>query len=510
MTTDNPNAHTPLPSNRPARPAPSRHIARRKRRARLLNLAGVAITGAISAGALLWLFGFVFYVVGSNSMAPALLSTPEVQDNVLCSRLTYRFRQPRRWEIAIFETPATGAEAAAAAPDQIAGDAGMTIKRIVGLENENLAIAGGDIWTRPVGEARHTRQVKPDTVQRGMWIGVYREDFADLSTEEFLRFWEGAGEVAVRGGALAMAAGSRLRYLPQAPVGERNRRALRELPGIPDRYLFRQRVFFACRSCGTAFDAVIDNQKVAGRCPTCRYLNDEEAATHYESRSGLPELGPFGAPGTRQGDFRHFRNHTYAWVSDLKVSFEARLAGGASGIRVDLAGEDRVASVVLKSGAAALNDRPLELGARHLRAGEWTRVEFYVVDGAVRLFLGADRAPIFDRVLWFGERRDRNFHGWKSGIALAAVDGDVEIRDLAIDRDVHYYGGDDLDIPGFLAAMSDQGDIDIGPGRFLPLGDNTPASLDGRSWGGLDMSRLHGTALWIWEPEDRRGPIPSP
>ncbi|MCC8190050.1 MAG: S26 family signal peptidase [Planctomycetes bacterium] len=484
---------------------------RKRRRSLRNNLLAVGVTSLLVAASLFWIFAFHFYNVGSNSMAPALQARETERDRLLCWRLTYHYRKPKRWEIAIFDTPGIAADRQIAGLNT-GGESGLTVKRIAGLENEQLAIAGGDIWTRPVtGQGDYVRQVKPDSVQQGMWIRVYTEDFTDRSTEEFLAAWEehGAEPVAVRNHMLLLPPDTRLRYKPMARVGivGQNDRLV-ELPGIPDRYLLHQDLLYVCKACGHNFSTTVDSYPAPARCPACRHLNQEDAVTLYTFRSGLPETGPYHVGNVLQGDMGHFRNYTYNFVADLKLETEVRLDRPDSVFRAELSGEDRVASLSLSTDQVLINDRPV--ANVQVKAGEWNRVEFQVVDGAVRLFLGENRTRVFDRPVWLGPKPDVNFDGGRSGVAVATAGGGVTLRRLTIDRDVFYYSGQNQGIGTYLSGMTQEGDVLVGPGQFFPLGDNSTVSLDGRSWGAVDMDLLRGTALRIWSPPDRAGPIPAP
>lgn len=491
----------------------AKQSGQKKKRRFWLNLATVAITLILVLGVVTWLTAFHFYNVSSNSMAPALLSSLDHNDRLLCSKLTYHLRKPVRWEVATFDTPSTSANTTIAG-FQTGGETGLTVKRIVGLENEHLAIAGGDIWTRPLAGGEFVRQVKPDSVQRGMWIEVYTEDCSNISDDEFFLFWkklggEKAGLTPDR--ILRLGDGTSIGYIPKTRVGVTgsNMRML-ELPGIPDRYLLPQQLFFKCQSCGADYDIHWEKQIIYSRCPVCRHLNDESAVTYYELRSGLPETGEYHAGNVPQGDLAHFRNNTYNFVSDLKITAEIRLVGPGSRFRAELSGDKRVASIELGADNPLVNDRALSGGKAALRPGTWTMVEFQVVDGVVRLFIGPDRTEVFNRVMWKGENHGDRYDGGESGILLAAKGGDIELRRLSIHRDIHYFSGRRDGMGAYLGAMDVNGEIDLPPGTFLPLGDNTTVSLDGRSWGAVNMSLLRGAALYIWSPKERAGRIPSP
>jgi signal peptidase I len=96
----------------------------------------------------LWRFGVIFFAVlgvlfsiyhagfemteiASPSMAPTLLGDERSQrDVVLCERVTYWFRSPRRWEIVSYQHP----------------DGFHVLKRVVALPGETIALNDG----RPV------------------------------------------------------------------------------------------------------------------------------------------------------------------------------------------------------------------------------------------------------------------------------------------------------------------------------------------------------------------------
>ena len=84
------------------------------------------------AGALFIIYhvGFDVSVMVSNSMAPTLRGS-SVHDGewVLTERLSYRLREPRRWEVVTFRT-----------------DEGIQVmKRVVALPGETVSLAEGDV-----------------------------------------------------------------------------------------------------------------------------------------------------------------------------------------------------------------------------------------------------------------------------------------------------------------------------------------------------------------------------
>ena len=91
------------------------------------------------------------YRIPSSSMEPtlhcarpALGCEAHYSDRVLANRLVYRFRDPNRGEIIVFNTPS------AAARD--CGEGGTFVKRLVGMPGETVKEDGkGNIWIEPKG-----------------------------------------------------------------------------------------------------------------------------------------------------------------------------------------------------------------------------------------------------------------------------------------------------------------------------------------------------------------------
>lgn len=49
--------------------------------------------------------------------------------------------------------------------------------------------------------------------------------------------------------------------------------------------------------------------------------------------------------------------------------------------------------------------------------------------------------------------------------------------------------------------MSDENDsIEMGEGEYLPMGDNTLSSYDGRYWGTVPKAQMVGPGSCIWWP----------
>ncbi len=124
-----------------------------------LEAFGVAILAAV----LLKWFCIEAYQIPTSSMQPTLMGSSEarVYDRILVNKLIQTFREPERWDITVFKYPLQKNQ--------------NYVKRIVGMPNDRLTIAGGNVY-QVEGEgdaARYATLRKPDDLQESMWKNVY-------------------------------------------------------------------------------------------------------------------------------------------------------------------------------------------------------------------------------------------------------------------------------------------------------------------------------------------------
>jgi signal peptidase I len=123
-----------------------------------------ALAMAVAVAMLFKIFVLEVSRIPSGSMQPTLMGNPETQvfDRVLVDKLSFQFRDPKRWEIVVFKHPIERSR--------------VMVKRLVGMPGEQLKIDHGDLWTRASDTDEWRVQRRPDSVQREMWRRVDSDD----------------------------------------------------------------------------------------------------------------------------------------------------------------------------------------------------------------------------------------------------------------------------------------------------------------------------------------------
>ena len=172
---------------------------RRLEREKKKRKAGVAELLLTAVVALVLVFGFVrpfvveAYRIPTESMVPTL----EVGDRVLANKFIYRFTEPERWDIIVF--------------DSVDEDDDQTlIKRVVGVAGDEIQVEGGVLYVNDeaqeeayLNDADQSRSFYGPTVvpeEHIFVMGDNRGNSADsrvfgplplenLKGEAFMRFW---------------------------------------------------------------------------------------------------------------------------------------------------------------------------------------------------------------------------------------------------------------------------------------------------------------------------------
>ncbi len=122
-----------------------------------------ALVMAIVVALLFKYFVLEISKIPSGSMQPTLMGNPEtgVFDRTVVDKLSFRFRDPERFEIVVFKHPLERSR--------------IMVKRLVGMPGEQLKIENGDLWTRADENAAWRNLRRPAPVQREMWRRLRRD-----------------------------------------------------------------------------------------------------------------------------------------------------------------------------------------------------------------------------------------------------------------------------------------------------------------------------------------------
>lgn len=159
-----------------------------------------AVTMAIAMAVMLKYFVVEAYKIPTGSMQPTLLGASwdadgdgriddGIYDRIIVDKFSYHYRDPVRWEVAVFKYPLDRSK--------------NFIKRICGMPGEELRIEGGDLWTRASSAEAWKVLRKPRSIQREMWkpFDERSDRYSEWRKLAGAEAWEveGRSRVAARG-----------------------------------------------------------------------------------------------------------------------------------------------------------------------------------------------------------------------------------------------------------------------------------------------------------------------
>jgi signal peptidase I len=377
---------------------------------------GVAILAAV----LLKWFCIEAYQIPTSSMQPTLMGSSEahVYDRILVDKLVQTLREPERWDIMVFRYPLQKNQ--------------NYVKRLVGMPNDRLSIAGGNVYqvTDKDGKRSYAVLRKPDDLQAAMWKEVY------------------PARCVVRGEGKAL--GALLAGSPARAVAEDGDRFVLDVETEARLYVRIDAdggfVDLVWDGYPTATAAAIRQETQQQRRPQ-EIVPDARLRATVERDAGVAEVA-FEIDVVRPGRDRL----TYAFV----------VRG------------DKGRLVVRGKGTQVLGESP-EF-ACELPAGAATELGFAHVDDQLIAWRDGDELQRFDTAAW--PCRD----GCEVGGPTATGDhcvvpqivcrgrGKVRVDDLRIDRDQHYTRAGSPEV------------IEVPDAHYFMMGDNTLQSVDSRDW----------------------------
>ncbi len=406
-------------------------------------------------------------------------------DRIIVDKLTYDFREPARWDVVVFKYPE---------------DAKTNyIKRLVGLPEETVTIAGGDIWTtRGDGPQRIAR--KPPTTLLAMLQCVHdsRHVAEDLARGGWPTAWtDWSGVDGRAGGGWKTDDEGRSFAVSCPPDAEAMLRFRRLLPTEAD------------------WDSITAGGSAAV-APAPAVIGD-----HQPYNDGRP-----GRLRQRQGDPAPIDGDH--WVGDLAVEVDLESRGGSGSVTLDLveAGIVHACTLDLVDGTATLvradGQEGVSATARTAVRGKgrW-RVLFANVDDELSLFVNGSRVATTGATTWEGNvaaagaarpvatggRPGDTDRGDLAPAGITARGADVRVAGLRVLRDLYYIASGDGYVMNGSLPEPPSVTYRLEPDQFFMLGDNSAASKDSRAWGTpqrplhhVDRRLIVGRALAVFWP----------
>jgi signal peptidase I len=384
--------------------------------------------------------------IAAEAATPSLLPETRMGDRVLVLKFLYPFSEPKRWDVVVFKNPT----------DPV-GATHNYIKRLVGLPEERLLLADGDVFAAPTGTPVDSLRIqrKPEHVQRAVWQPVYDSDYIPVNRSRLEQAWRQAFPLP-----------------PWKPVAGRW-----EL----------------------------------GDARVWRSEGDGELRWDWQALP-IDDRTPYNM-------FRPVQ--PFYPVSDLRIAAAVEAEDPAAfSTSLDLRVRSHVVRFELRDGRAAVSMRHLEGGAAgeaivaeeaevRLPGSGAFEVEFWHVDQAISIWVDGREAVRLEyewgpierlRSAFFGRTLEQYLRDPVAAIPTPpdlawrfAGGGPVELRRVRLDRDLYYRpmrltpfdaaGASGRPLPTLGFGCDPESPAELVEDQFMMLGDNSAASRDSRVWG---------------------------
>ena len=392
-------------------------------------------------------------------------------DRILVNKFAYDFSEPKRWDVVVFKYPEEAKT--------------NYIKRLVGLPNETVSIAGGDIWTSR-GDASAQIARKPPDTMRAMLQCVHdsRHASAELLQAGWPLCWS---DWSPRGGE---AAG---RWI----TSDEGRSFSVSSSAVDTPATLRFRHFFP----------TAEDWEAVGR---------GESLERLARPTLIDDFQPYNAIATRPH-----------WVGDLAIEMVCEVVGENGGrLTLELVegGEPHRCDIDLATGAATLTMAGSQGDATTLPQaptpirgkGSW-KILFTNVDDEISLFVDGRRMAFDQPTAWTRSLAEVSLNQPAVGsaepgsrdpsdlspVGITVAGAEVRVKALRVLRDTFYIGAIDVGARPGEILEEDRIEFDLESDQFFVLGDNSAASKDSRLWlegHHVDRNLLIGKALAIFWP----------
>lgn len=354
-------------------------------------------------------------------------------DRILVLKYLYGLFSPKRWDVVVFKNPTR--------PEQ------NYIKRLVGLPDETVWLADGDVFVRTAADEEagaienavegFSIRRKPEFVQRAVWQPIFDLDYTPADPTALNMHWP---------------------------------------PWYGDGWSFDE----AARAARHDGDAT-------GGAAVLRWNNRLRPINDWNPYN-LPELTPAAGP-------------TDAFsVSDLRLMTAVTPDADGLAMSFRLITRAHLFEFVLAGSTAEVRYRPVEANddtqfiarksgtIRPFRGGEVRRIECWHVDQSMKLFVDDELIVELDYE-WDAAKRlllatgsTTGWHASEPDLEWRFENAGVTLHHLRVDRDLYYEPAHLNSIEGPAFGTHPDNFAILGPDHFFMCGDNSPASSDSRKW----------------------------
>lgn len=406
-------------------------------------------------------------------------------DRILVDKFSYHLTGPSRWDVVVFKAPQAQEVNGVPAPRA------NFIKRLIGLPGERVVLLDGNVYIAPAGTNDFAIARKTDIqanrhwekIQRAVWQPIYHSQYVPI---------EDGRETG---------------------------------PGRDDFHAWR-------------VPWVVESGKWdlgSARRPSRVY--------RFEGGSGEIQFEMSGSYGTIQYNDQRAKYPYNQMLGSTNPIEDVRLACAftpltpnakltlATTARLDRPGNniETLSATLSSDGTLALSavdpdGKPRPLGSPHqlaaLKQGIACDIELWLVDDEASVWINGEREMVYRIDLTWDQIAARQPQRRSPRVSLAVeADGPVELRRVELDRDIYY------DPSGFITdgysrseAKRIDGKLELGPNpldlreqsdthdaEMFCLGDNQPASKDGRDWYDVNAWVRHR----YFDGEKRPGVVPG-
>lgn len=405
-------------------------------------------------------------------------------DRILVNKFSYHLSEPSRWDVVVFKAPQDERVNGIPAPRS------NFIKRLIGLPGERVVLLDGNVYTAPAGtnDFAVARKTDPlanrhwEKIQRAVWQPIYHSQYVPI---------EDARETG---------------------------------PGRD--HLHAWRVPWVAES--GEWDLGTDRRpsrvySFAGGTGEIRFRMAGDFGTpEYNSQQNKYPYNRVAGSTNPIEDIRLAASFTpLTKTAALTLSTTARLDQPGDGPETLAATIDTAGHLKLQAISEDGTARELVSSEklRPLKHGVATEIELWLVDDEASVWINGELKMAYRVDLTWDQIAARQPQDYSPRIGISVdSDGPIQLRRIELDRDL-YYDPSGYTTNGFSRAQAKRinGRLEVGDfpldlrtqssaydAELFCLGDNQPASKDGRDWSGVNP--------WVQERylggENRPGVVP--